>query len=413
VNRDGDPIRLARWRDEHGTIHLGITDDPTRGWVDLHALHGSSDVPGWLLTMDLKPSDVLAAAREILREDHPREPWSASATRFILPVAPDEVWGAGVTYERSRDARREESRAQEAIYAVVYEAVRPELFFKAPAGRTQGPGEPVGLRRDAVSQVPEPELTVIVGPDGAPFGYTVGNDMTARDIEGKNPLYLPQAKIYQGSSAMGPVLTLQGSLDVSDLHITCTIRRRSQVAFHGETTTARLHRSIDSMIAYLRAEWPLAPWTALMTGTGIVPPDYFTLEDGDVIAIAIEGIGVLENPVRRIAPDWAAVPEPEPRLLVIHPTDNVAVALGQLAPGYTGRVGDQDVVVRDPIPFGHKVAVRPIAPGERVMKYGAPIGVASRAIETGEHVHTHNVESARGRGDLKRVADDGARATNR
>lgn len=221
-----------------------------------------------------------------------------------VPVDVEECWAAGVTYEMSRDARVEETEGAERFYRRVYDAERPELFFKAPGSRVVGPDAHVGLRRDSAWQVPEPELTVILDPAGNVFGYTVGNDMSSRDIEGENPLYLPQAKVFHHSASLGPSVLLAAGIDLKDMSIAMAIHRQGQVAFHGTVSVATMRRSVTELVDYLFQELPAAGWTALMTGTGLVPDPDFSLEDGDEIVMSIEGIGTLRNVARRIGPEW-------------------------------------------------------------------------------------------------------------
>jgi 2-dehydro-3-deoxy-D-arabinonate dehydratase len=218
------------------------------------------------------------------------------ATPHLLPpVRPAEVWAAGVTYERSRDARTRESGELD-VYERVYDAERPELFLKATAPRVVGPNAAVGLRADSAWQVPEPELALVLAADGAVLGYTIGNDVSSRDIEGENPLYLPQAKIFAGSCALGPVVVSSDEIaDPYDLDIELRIHRDGEPAFEGTTSTARLHVRLETLTSYLVRENWLAPATVLLTGTGIVPPDDFTLAPGDVVEIVCPAVGTLRN----------------------------------------------------------------------------------------------------------------------
>lgn len=219
----------------------------------------------------------------------------AESAHLVAPVIPEEVWAAGVTYERSRDARMHESTEQD-VYARVYEAERPELFFKATGSRVVGPGAPVGLRSDSEWQIPEPEIALVLDADGGIAGYTLGNDMSSRDIEGDNPLYLPQAKIFAGSCALGPVVVPSSEIeDPYSLEIEMRIVRSGQPVFSGSTNTVRLRKRFDVLIAHLKRDSWIAPGTVLLTGTGVVPPDDFTLEPGDVVEITCDPIGVLRN----------------------------------------------------------------------------------------------------------------------
>lgn len=224
---------------------------------------------------------------------------------LVAPVTPREVWAAGVTYERSRDARMHESTEQD-VYARVYEAARPELFFKATGPRVVGPGAPVGLRGDSAWQVPEPEIALVLRSDGEVAGYTLGNDMSSRDIEGENPLYLPQAKIFAGSCSLGPAVVPASEIaDPYSLDIEMRIARSDDIVFAGTASTTRLRKRFDELIAYLTRDNWIAPGTVLLTGTGLVPPDDFTLRPDDVVEIACREIGVLRN---RCAPASGLTP---------------------------------------------------------------------------------------------------------
>jgi len=218
---------------------------------------------------------------------------------LLAPVGSQEIWAAGVTYFRSRDARMEESKdaGGGTFYDRVYHAERPELFFKATANRVVGPHQPVRVRSDAKWSVPEPELTLLVSSAGAITGYTIGNDMSSRDIEGENPLYLPQAKVYDGSCAIGPALLLSSDPLPRTTAIQIEIERNGSVAFSGTTSLAELKRDPQLLVSYLFRDNSFPNGALLMTGTGIVPADDFTLLSGDTVRITIDGIGTLENPV--------------------------------------------------------------------------------------------------------------------
>jgi 2-dehydro-3-deoxy-D-arabinonate dehydratase len=213
------------------------------------------------------------------------------------PVDPPEVWGAGVTYKRSLDARMEESAVQD-LYALVYGAERPELFLKdAACRRTVGPGEPIGVRADSTWDVPEPEIVVVLGKGGQLVGLTIGNDVSSRDIEGTNPLYLPQAKIFAGACAIGPAVLVP-----DDWEAPLEIRMRVTGAdgkelFAGETSTERMQRSFLELVDWLLRDNPVPDGSILFTGTGLVPPDDFTLEPGHSVEITVPEIGTLMNPV--------------------------------------------------------------------------------------------------------------------
>lgn len=215
---------------------------------------------------------------------------------LLAPIDNQEVWAAGVTYERSLAAREEESH-QSGIYDRVYTAPRPELFFKANPHHVAGPRLPIRVRTDSQWSVPEPEFVLVMDSRGTLVGYTVGNDVSARDIEGDNPLYLPQAKVYNQSCALGPVITLADGLDPKSAPIRVEIRRAGGVAFEGQTSTASIVRPFAELIEYLWRENDFPHGVFLFTGTGIVPPEDVTLQDGDEVAITIEGIGTLINPV--------------------------------------------------------------------------------------------------------------------
>lgn len=223
-----------------------------------------------------------------------------SAVRFVAPVDRQEVWAAGVTYLRSRDARMEESTEQD-VYERVYDAERPEVFLKATPDRVSGPDEEIAIRGDSTWDVPEPELVLVINSNGETVGYTVGNDVSSRSIEGENPIYLPQAKIYLACAALGPVIALAWEVpEIDDLAIRLVIRRQGEVFFDERTSTSQIHRPFDVLIDYLRRYQRFDHGVFLMTGTGIIPPSEFTLEDGDNVEISIDQIGTLRNPVIRL-----------------------------------------------------------------------------------------------------------------
>lgn len=220
-------------------------------------------------------------------------------SQLLPPVGNQEVWASGVTYLRSREARMEESKNAGGgdFYARVYAAERPELFFKAPAYRVVGSGDQVRIRRDSKWNVPEPELTLFVTSDGVIEGYTIGNDMSSRDIEGENPLYLPQAKSYNGSTSIGPCLYVPGQPIKEDTMIDIKIVRKASTVFAGEISINRMKRKHTELVEFLFRETSFPNGVYLMTGTGVVPPDNFTLQAGDQIEISIENIGTLLNTV--------------------------------------------------------------------------------------------------------------------
>jgi 2-dehydro-3-deoxy-D-arabinonate dehydratase len=231
---------------------------------------------------------------DAVREGTATTPDELDGCALVLPIEPPEVWCAGVTYERSRDARIEESTVKD-VYSLVYDAERPELFLKdARCRRTVGPGEPIAVRADSAWNVPEPEIALVLGGDLRPAGVTIGNDVSSRDIEGANPLYLPQAKIFAGACALGPAV-------LDDWRGPFEIRMRILAdgveVFAGETSTARMRRSFAELADWLVRDNPVPPGSVLLTGTGLVPPDDFTLEPGHVVEISVPGIGTLRNPV--------------------------------------------------------------------------------------------------------------------
>ncbi len=220
-------------------------------------------------------------------------------SNLLPPIGQQEVWASGVTYYRSRDARMEESKEAGggSFYDRVYDADRPELFFKATAYRTVGHGDQVRIRKDSKWDVPEPELTLFINSSGTIQGYTIGNDMSSRSIEGENPLYLPQAKSYRGSCAIGPCLYVTDQPFSEDAEIHLTIRRGGEVAFRGETQVNQIKRKFNDLVSYLYREMDFLNGCYLMTGTGIIPENNFTLQSGDEINITIEPIGTLTNTV--------------------------------------------------------------------------------------------------------------------
>ncbi|EMA40347.1 2-keto-3-deoxyxylonate dehydratase [Halococcus morrhuae DSM 1307] len=235
---------------------------------------------------------------EGLTADAPLLDADSVAARATMPAVPDEVWAAGVTYQVSSDAREEESGRGE-IYQDVFEGDRPELFFKATASRTVGPGEKVGIRGDSDWDVPEPELAVVVHR-GDIVGYTVGNDMSSRSIEGDNPLYLPQAKIYDRCCAIGPAIASPETVgDPQDLELSMRIERDDEVMFDDSTSTSQLVRSPEELVSYLNRHNATPELAVLLTGTSLVPEE-FTLEADDEIAIGIENVGRLENEVTTV-----------------------------------------------------------------------------------------------------------------
>ncbi|MCP4891372.1 MAG: fumarylacetoacetate hydrolase family protein [Rubripirellula sp.] len=218
--------------------------------------------------------------------------------RWLPPIDNQEVWAAGVTYKRSQTARMEESEAAASCYDRVYEADRPELFFKATPHRVSGHGQPLRIRADATWNVPEPEVTLVLNAKLDIVGLTVGNDMSSRDIEGENPLYLPQAKCYDQCAGLGPWITLFETMPPPEsIGVDLKIQREGQLVFDQQTSAAEMARSFDDLVDWLGRDNSFPAGAFLMTGTGIVPTSEFTLLPGDMIHITIEGIGTLSNPV--------------------------------------------------------------------------------------------------------------------
>ncbi len=219
--------------------------------------------------------------------------------QILAPVGTQEIWAAGVTYLRSKTARMEESRDSggATFYDKVYEAARPELFFKSVGSKVMGHRQPVRIRKDSTWNVPEPELTLVINSSGTIAGYTIGNDMSSRSIEGENPLYLPQAKVYDGSAAIGPCVLVSDKPLSPDTVISMFISRQNKIVFEGSVAISQMKRSHQELVDYLYRESSFAGGACLMTGTCVVPDNDFTLAAGDVITIHIEGIGTLVNTV--------------------------------------------------------------------------------------------------------------------
>jgi 2-dehydro-3-deoxy-D-arabinonate dehydratase len=261
--------------------------------------------PRWLLDgQRLLASFTLADLLQRQAEEIPawlagyaREPVPSDADWPVLPpIEPmHEVWACGVTYLRSRDARKAESSAAD-VYERVYEAERPELFLKAIGWRVVTSGQTVRVRADSAWNVPEPELTLVINAHGEIVGYTAGDDLSSRDIEGENPLYLPQAKIYTGACALGPQLVLAGANAMRNLPIALTIERQGEAIFAGTTSVDRMKRRLEELVGYLFRELDFPSGVFLMTGTGVVPPEHFSLRSGDRIVISV-GQVTLENVV--------------------------------------------------------------------------------------------------------------------
>lgn len=253
-----------------------------------------------LLKAGITLSDILHGERPIVLAAHAIDAnvssIAVSQIKLLCPLDKQEVWGSGVTYKRSSIARQEESPGAARFYDLAYTAKRPEIFFKAPAWRSVGTGERVHIRRDSKWSVPEPELTLIVSPRGALVGLTLGNDMSARDVEGENPLYLPQAKCWDHSCSVGPTITLADAMPpLKQVEIRLIIERGGKEVFKGQTSFANFVRTPEELIGWLFQEMSFPDGVALLTGTGIVPPDEFSLAKGDVVHMDATGVGRLTN----------------------------------------------------------------------------------------------------------------------
>ncbi len=244
---------------------------------------------------DILESENPAATAESLRTDGSL---AADSVTLLAPIDQQEVWAAGVTYKRSQTARMEESETSASCYDRVYESPRPELFLKATPHRVSGPGQPLRIRQDATWNVPEPEITCVVNSRLELVGFTVGNDMSSRDIEGENPLYLPQAKVYRQCAGLGPCVTLAADMPArEETTIRLEIQRAGESVFQGETNVDQMARTFESLIEYLGRDQEFPHGVFLMTGTGVVPDSDFTLKPDDVVHITIDGIGTLTNPI--------------------------------------------------------------------------------------------------------------------
>ena len=280
--------RVIRWIDVDGGVTVGV-ELGERG--RFHVVPGTDDPLEALGTDSPETGDdvVVALDAATLALDDGLE--------LLAPLDPPEVWCSGVTYERSRDARMEESTMRD-VYADVYAAERPELFLKdAAARRTIGPEGHIGIRGDSSWSVPEPEIGLVLGDRGAIVGYTIGNDVSSRDIEGANPLYLAQAKVYAGCCAIGPAIFMpDGPQHSFEIVMRITDEERD-VVYEDRTTTARMTRTFDELVSWLVRDNPIAPGTVLLTGTGLVPPDELSLIPGHRVEIHVPEIGTLANPV--------------------------------------------------------------------------------------------------------------------
>jgi 2-dehydro-3-deoxy-D-arabinonate dehydratase len=288
--------RLVRVAGADGQARVGLVDPTDPSTI---ALLDDDDPLGVLAAGDLAARAAGASERVAVADPESLDP--AEGHVLLAPVQPLECWAAGVTYERSRDARLEESSASD-VYAMVYDADRPEIFLKdAACRRTVGPNAPLGVRADSTWTVPEPELALVVGERGTILGYTVGNDVTARDVEGANPLYLPQAKLFANAGSIGPAVLVP---DDPDAPLDIELRAwgpDGRLVVDTATSTAQMKRSPAELVDWLLRDNPVPVGSVLYTGTGIVPADDFALQAGMRTEVRIPGIGTLRNPVRAAA----------------------------------------------------------------------------------------------------------------
>ncbi|MCA9106611.1 MAG: fumarylacetoacetate hydrolase family protein [Planctomycetales bacterium] len=284
------PIQLARFRDENSDILVGSLRDDQ---VLILAVAGS----GQRLSDLLEAEDPVGTVERLEQAATSRP---VAGLEWLPPVDEQEIWAAGVTYTRSKSARMEESETAASCYDRVYVSPRPELFLKATPHRVVGQEGPIRIRQDATWNVPEPELTLVLNSRMELVGFTVGNDVSSRDIEGDNPLYLPQAKVYDQSCALGPAIVLAGSVEGANRWpIELSIERQGSVVFTGATNVDQMARSFDELIGWLGRDMSFPGGAMLMTGTGIVPDSDFTLEPGDRVSITIGCLGTLTNTVVR------------------------------------------------------------------------------------------------------------------
>jgi len=284
---------LARLKTSLDDDAIGLVEDAHVRVLDRGKAHGIAT-----LADILHDENPFLLVEQLVDHDLPMVP--LGDVRLLAPVDRQEVWAAGVTYKRSQTARMEESKSGASHYDLVYTADRPELFFKSLPEKVVGPNEPIRVRSDSKWSVPEPELALFVSPDLRIVGYSVGNDVSARDIEGENPLYLPQAKVYDQSCAVGPyVSVVEQPPAPEETAIRLQVERDGAELFSGETSLTEMARSLEGLVAWLGREYSLPHGAVLLTGTGIVPSDEISLREGDVVTISIDGIGELTNPVEQ------------------------------------------------------------------------------------------------------------------
>jgi 2-dehydro-3-deoxy-D-arabinonate dehydratase len=301
-------LYLCRFSSSGGSARLGLLANQQLYDLTATGLPEYASMAAWLQAAAGRSAEAMAALEKVPAVGKPVASAEAlldaeRVPQLLCPLDQQEVWACGVTYKMSMTARMRESQ-QPTIYGRVYDAPRPEIFFKATPHRVVGPGEAVAVRADSTWDVPEPELALVVTPKMEIIGYTVGNDMSSRDIEGQNPLYLAQAKIYNRCCALGPLVRLaKEGVNPLTWGVQLVIRRDGQVGFQGETSTSQIHRPLAELVEYLGRCNSFPAGIFVVTGTGIVPPDTFTLKEGDVVEITIEGVGTLRNPVVELAVD--------------------------------------------------------------------------------------------------------------
>lgn len=286
-------MRIIRYVKENEKQLAAVTNE--NKVVDLPFI----DFMSLIETARQKNKTAFDIVKQIVAEE---EKQPLEGLKLTTPIDAPEVWASGVTYKKSKEARNYEATQgkldRQTFYDKVYDAVRPEIFFKSTARRTVGPNDPVYLRSDSHWQIPEPELGLVIDKEGTILGYIAGNDMSRRDIEGENPLYLPQAKVWKNSCSIGPAILLKEAVsDPYDLKIMCRIYRNEEKVFDGEAKVNQLKRKLEELVEYLVLDNIIFDGTVLLTGTCVVPPNEFTLYDNDRIEIEIPGIGILNNPV--------------------------------------------------------------------------------------------------------------------
>jgi 2-dehydro-3-deoxy-D-arabinonate dehydratase len=282
-------MRLCRFKNKTDEVRIGLVADHS-ALLDLTPAGITELMPLF------ESENPVPQLQQLATNNLPRV--ALAEVKLLAPVERQEVWAAGVTYLRSKTARMEESDFSATAYDKVYAAERPEIFFKSLAEKVVATGEAVGIRRDAKWNVPEPELALVLNSRGKIVGHTIGNDMSSRDIEGENLLYLPQAKTYHRSCALGPWIHLGASeAEAREWKIAIEIRREEQSVFAGETSIGQIKRGFEELAGFLFRSQIFPHGAVLLTGTGVVPSDNFTLKERDVVRIEVTGIGVLQNTV--------------------------------------------------------------------------------------------------------------------